>query len=491
VERAVRILRNPVFAIAAVTILAGAVRFANLSYPPTLVFDETYYAKDACIFLSEAPKDCGLKLANEQSWVHPPLGKWLIAGGEAIFGAQIDGPTKTPFGWRFSSAAAGTLTVTLTAILALLLTRSVLWAAIAGLLLATENLSFVMSRMSMLDIFLSLFVVAGYLCLALDRRWIDRQEPAPEPDVGAEGFQSLGPGAMAAQEFAVGDPALAEPRDVPSPLVRPWRLWAGLFLGAGTAVKWSGATALVGAILLSFIWEVTRRRRAGRPHPLWEATSQESFGILLSLVVAPILVYLSTYVVWLKDHDWSLSALWRNHTSIADFHWHLEAFKPDGKPTHPYQSRAWTWLFMGRPVSYYYEGGNGTAAEILGMGNPAIFWGSLIAVPTTIVLAWRRRDWTAWLVAAGFLVQFVPWLPVNRPIFLFYMVPVVPFMVLAAVVALRRLSENRTAPGLFATVAGLLVGISVALFAFFYPILVGTTLSTDAWKARIWFPSWV
>jgi len=500
VERAVRILRNPVFVIAAVTVLAGAVRFANLSYPPTLVFDETYYAKDACLYLSEPAKDCGLELPNEQSWVHPPLGKWMIAGGEALFGAQIEGPEKAPFGWRFSSAVAGTATVALTAILALVLTRSVLWAAIAGLLLATENLSFVMSRMSMLDVFLGLFVVAGYLCLAMDRRWIERQEPPPEPAEDADALQSLGPGAMAAQEFAVGDRAVPEtPREVPSPLLRPWRLWTGVFLGAGTAVKWSGATALLGAVLLSFIWEVTRRRRAGRPRPVWESISQESFGILLFLALAPILVYLSTYLVWLNDHDFgrhparSLAALWRHHDLIADFHWNLEAFKDNGDPTHPYQSRAWTWLFMARPVSYFYEGGTGTAAEILGMGNPAIFWGSLIAVPTTIVLAWRRRDWTLWLVATGFLIQYVPWLPVNRPIFLFYMVPVAPFMVLAAVLALRRLADIRTATGAqpFAAAAGLLVGISITLFAFFYPILVGTTVSTDAWKARIWFPSWV
>ncbi|MEX2458481.1 MAG: phospholipid carrier-dependent glycosyltransferase, partial [Actinomycetota bacterium] len=169
-ERAVRVLRGPVFVIAAVTLLAGAVRFANLSDPRSLVFDETYYAKDACIYLGEPPDTCGLENAGEQSWVHPPLGKWLIAGGEAIFGATVEGPGRTPFGWRISSAVAGTLTVTLTALLALVLTRSALWAGVAGLLLATENLHFVQSRMSMLDVFIAMFVVAGFLALALDRR---------------------------------------------------------------------------------------------------------------------------------------------------------------------------------------------------------------------------------------------------------------------------------------------------------------------------------
>ena len=498
-ERAARVLRNPVFVIAAVTLLAGWVRFAGLSFPRDLVFDETYYAKDACLYLGESPEDCGLKADAEQSWVHPPLGKWMIAAGEAAFGAQIEGPDRTPFGWRFSSALAGTITVALTAILGLVLTRSVLWAGVAGLLLATENLHFVQSRMSMLDIFQALFLVAGFLFLALDRRWIERQEPA-EPDEAilaqprdelATGA-SLGPGAMAAGELTdAAEPSA--PRDIPSPVIRPWRLAAGISLGAGAAVKWSTATALVGAAILSLAWEIARRRRAGRRRPVREAIFQESFGLLLAFVIAPLVVYVATYAQWLGAHDWSLWRLVQHHFSALDFHWGLEAFKENGDPTHPYQSRAWTWPLMARPVSYYYQGGDGRPAEILGMGNPAIFWGSLVAVPY-VVLRWvRARDWRAGIVAVGFLAQYVPWLPVNRPIFLFYMTPIVPFMVLAAVLALRRLSEVRVRTGAqpYAAVAGLLVGVSVSLFVFFHPILVGTTLSQSAWQARIWFDSWV
>jgi dolichyl-phosphate-mannose--protein O-mannosyl transferase len=504
VERAGRVLRSPVFVIILVTLLAGWLRFANLSFPRELVFDETYYAKDACIYLSEPAKDCGLEMPNEQSWVHPPLGKWMIAGGEALFGATVEGPQKSPFGWRFSSAAAGTLTVALTAILALLLTESVLWAGVSGLLLATESLSFVQSRMSMLDIFEALFVVAGFLFLVLDRRWIGRRDPHPEPaqpmeeegaETGLESFSSsasFGPGAMAADELLMTFPEEPPPR-VHSPLLRPWRVAAGLAFGAGMAVKWSAATALVGAVLLSYGWEVSRRKRVGRPHPYSEALLQEAFGILISLAIAPLVVYVATWSQWLGERHWNFAELIKHHWQMLDFHIHLEAFKPDGKPTHPYQSRAWTWLLQTRPVSYYYKGGEGTAAEILGMGNPAIFWGSLIAIPYAVLRWIKARDWQAGVVAVAFLSQYLPWLPVNRPIFLFYMTPMAPFMVLAAVLALKRLSQARLATGAqpFAAVAGLLVGISVSLFVFFHPILVGDTVSSTGWQARIWFQSWV
>jgi Dolichyl-phosphate-mannose--protein O-mannosyl transferase len=48
------------------------------------------------------------------SWVHPPLGKWEIALGIKAFGMD-------PWGWRFTSALAGTLVVLFTAMIAQLL----------------------------------------------------------------------------------------------------------------------------------------------------------------------------------------------------------------------------------------------------------------------------------------------------------------------------------------------------------------------------------
>ncbi|MEX2457594.1 MAG: hypothetical protein WD770_01255, partial [Actinomycetota bacterium] len=336
--------------------------------------------------------------------------------------------------------------------------------------------------------------------------WIEGHEPPPPgpdtpinpsvvpPAPGDWSFQSLGPGAMAASEF---DVAAAEtesaPGRVPSPVFRWWRLLAGAMFGAAMATKWAGLTALAGAGVVAGIWEITRRRRAGRPNPVGEAIAQESFGLLLAFVLVPLVVYLATYVVWLGDHGWSLTEFLRHHGNMAGFHWNLDEFKENGDLTHPYQARAWTWLLMTRPVSYFYEGTDTTAAEILGMGNPAIFWGSLFAVPAVVVRWVRRRDWTAGLVAAAFLFQYVPWLGVHRPMFLFYTTPLIPFMVLAATLALRSLSDVRTRSGAkpFAPAAGLLVGISVILFVFFFPILVGDEISKSAWDVRIWFPSWV
>ena len=82
-----------------VTLAGGLVRFWQFGFPARIVFDESYYAHDACVFVKPASA-CG-GIAEAFSEEHPLLGKWLIAAGIKIFGY-------TPFGWRVMPAVAGT-----------------------------------------------------------------------------------------------------------------------------------------------------------------------------------------------------------------------------------------------------------------------------------------------------------------------------------------------------------------------------------------------
>jgi dolichyl-phosphate-mannose-protein mannosyltransferase len=105
-----------ILVVAAVTVLGGVLRFTDLGRPDRKYFDEVYYASDGCLYAGIDYRRCGLDEDAEQSWVHPPLGKALIS-----FGIDPPGPLpgfgNTPFGWR----VAGTATVGLVAVLALLL----------------------------------------------------------------------------------------------------------------------------------------------------------------------------------------------------------------------------------------------------------------------------------------------------------------------------------------------------------------------------------
>ncbi len=231
-------LNRPVIAILAVAVIAGGVRFFHLSHPGDFVFDEIYYPKAACIYLGWSNKVCHIDSGDETywrqhewdvgSWVHPPLGKWMIAMGIKVFGMRS-------FGWRFMSALEGTLVAVMVALMAQLLWRRPIWTFLAGFLLAIEHLNVVMSRVGLLDVHLEFWVAAGFLFLLLDRRWIARRTP-PEPE-------------PIEVPDAMGEMSTVMPRlkGVPAPVWRPWRFAAGAALGAACAVKWSGITALAGA----------------------------------------------------------------------------------------------------------------------------------------------------------------------------------------------------------------------------------------------------
>ncbi len=467
--------------IAAVTALGGALRFYHLSSPHGYVFDEVYYAKDACFDAGFPYRQCQLDNPVEQTaTVHPPLGRWIMAAavrltskpGELHCAFNEDQPAVcNPFGFRVASATFGTISILLVSILALRLFGSVLWAGVAGLLLATENLNFVQSRVGMLDIFVTTFVLAGFLFLVLDRQWIGGRTVQP-----------------AIRTVDVEADLLHLPPDrPPSPAFRPWRLAAGLAFGAAVATKWSGAPALAGAILLTLAWERTRRREIGQPHPIQDALRDESFGIVVFLVLVPLAVYVASFARFWADNGLALGGWWHLQQSMASYSIHLRA-------PHPYASKAWSWLLLKRPVDYYYQGTGGRSAEILALGNPLIFWGTVLVVPYLVIEWIRKRDWRAGFLFVAFIVQYVPWLFAARTLFLFYMAPMTPFMVLGAVYAMRKLSEvevGLTRTRGFAPIAAALVVIAVGMFVFFLPVLTGRTISHAAWMLRMWYRSCV
>ncbi|MGH3442873.1 MAG: phospholipid carrier-dependent glycosyltransferase [Nitriliruptorales bacterium] len=476
-------------------LVAGVVRFVDLGHPERIIFDETYYVNDAREFLETG--------VEESFAVHPPVGKWLIAGGIAVFGDR-------PLGWRAAGAVAGTLVVLLTYLMA---RRLVGWrgaAALAGLLVAVDGLLFVQSRTSMLDAFLGLFVALGAWLLLVD---YDESRLAEERTVVTDGLPWR---------------------------PHPFRLLAGLAFGLAIATKWSGLLALGGAGLLVIGWELAwRRRLTGR---FRVALGKLAGSVALSLVLVPLGVYAVSYIPWLVNYATTtegddvcaeegpchvsipgrLAGLARYHVKVWNFHTDLEA-------THPYRAPAWTWPIMQRPVVYYWEScsaeraageattndegeaeepepcvvAQGNAGEIIALGNPALWWGVLAAlVPLGAGLAMRENR--AWFIFTFWAAQFVPWLAVQRASFFFYMVPAVPFMALAMAHGVTWLDEvverralrggreprwRRVTPG--ATAGAVVAVAALALFLYFYPVLAGLEMDYDAVRQRWWLDTWI
>jgi dolichyl-phosphate-mannose--protein O-mannosyl transferase len=113
-------------------------------------------------------------------------------------------------------------------------------------------------------------------------------------------------------------------------------------------------------------------------------------------------------------------------------------------------------------------------------------------------LIWRivaRRDPAAILLAVAIAAGWGTWfMNLERTMFIFYIAPTVPFLVLAITLGLQDAMGRPMAPSwrrqLGLAAVCLYVAIVVATFAFFYPILAGDPLLHSQWLLRMWFPSW-
>ncbi|MFJ3787080.1 dolichyl-phosphate-mannose--protein mannosyltransferase [Kitasatospora sp. NPDC090091] len=495
-----------------VAIFAGLLRFWNLGYPNAFVFDETYYPKDAWSLLRQGyegtwpdsanadilavPQQIPLTSAPEFI-AHPPLGKWVISLGEWAFGLH-------PFGWRFMTALLGTVTVLMLARIGRRLFGSTLLGCTAALLMAVDGLQLVMSRIGLLDGVQMFFVLAAFGSLLIDRDRTRARLAAVRDGHGGDTVR-LG--------------------------WRPWRIAAGVFIGAAAAVKWNGAMVLVAFGLLTVLWDQSGRRWAGARRPWRSMLRRDAPPALLAVAGSALVVYVGAWAGWLAtgggyDRQWAddraglspasflgvplpqvpmtwvpapLRSLWHYHSQMYDFNTGLST-------PHTYQSNPFSWLVQGRPVSMYWEqvptgqqgctASGGCAAQILGLGTPLLWWTACFALA---YLLWRwffRRDWRSGAVLCAVAGVYLPWFRYQeRTVFSFYMVVLVPFLCLAVAQMLGAMlgpegsSPRRRRIG--AAGAGLIVFAIVGCFAFFYPLYTAEVIPMSSWQDRMWFTSWI
>jgi len=479
-----------------VMVVAALTRLWNLGYPSKLVFDETYYAKDALTLSLEGHEkswpeganfafqsgDVSGYLGDAAFVVHPPLGKWLIASG-----MWLTGPDQST-GWRLSTSILGIATVALLMLVAFKLFRSVALSILAGFFLAVDGLAITLSRTALLDASLTFFLVLGFWLFLIDqeksRLRITR--------------------------------AIEESKN--SILVfRPWLILAGVALGAASAIKWSGLYLLAGIGLYVVFSESLLRKNSGEQNWLRQGVLFQGSYSFVSLIPTALATYLLTWSGWIFGTggyfrnwatenpptgifgllpDWMIS-LWNYHELIYGFHVNLTK-------EHPYEANPLGWLVGLRPTAFFYEtyplGSNGCqitegcSSAITALGNPFIWIGSAAALVYIIYRYARHRERVLGLVLLGTVSLYLPWIVLSeRTVFQFYVVSFQPWLILGLVLLIQQLRRrllltsktlaNATTIGF----VSLVFGASI----FFYPVNTGMYLPFELWQLRMWLPSWV
>lgn len=462
----------------AVTALAAVLRLRDLGHPNAVIFDETYYAKDAISLrlfgyernevenanelLIAGPQSVETIFTDEAAFiVHPPLGKWMIAAGESLFGSS-------PFGWRIAVAILGIISVLILARTLQRLSGSVAIGTIGGFLLAIDGMHIVMSRTALLDLILGFWVLVAFALLVLDREQV-RARAWTNPDV-------LGH--------------------------RPFRWLAALALGCAIATKWSGVWFAIFFGVLTIAWDIALRRQRGSAHP-WRFTLLRDAPLTaLGMLLIALAVYLLSWIGWIRSDD-AWARTWASEQppslipdwlrSLIHYHDQQLTFHTELDEEHAYASKAWTWPLQIRPTSFFYEtpegcGSESCASEVLALGNPIIWWAGVLAIVFQVWEFITKRTWTAAAVLTGFFAGWLPWLLFpDRTTFAFYAVAFIPFTIMAIGLSLQRILTLKYGKVLVAT----FLVVCALVSWWFMPIWVGEVITIEQWRLRMWFPTWI
>lgn len=476
-------------ATAVIASLAALTRFMNLGSPTdagTPIFDEKHYAPQAWQVLNNfgVEDNPGFGLV-----VHPPLGKQLIAVGEAMFGY-------TGLGWRFTGAVFGVILAALVVRIVRRISRSTLIGAVAGLLVVVDGVSFVAARTALLDIFMTVFVVGAFGALMVDRDQVRQR-----------------------MDVALHQGRIDETPWGPRLGVRWWRFAAGVLLGLAFATKWSGLYYIAFFGVMSLAMDVAARRAYRVPRP-WMGVLRRDLGPAAYVFgLIPSALYLLAYAPWfasetavnryevgqsIGQRQWwqppdAIRSLW--HYTYKAFHFHSTLTNSAGNH-HPWESKPWTWPMSLRPVLYAIDNqdvpGCGAAScvkAVMLVGTPVMWW---LAVPVVLYAAWRavvRRDWRYGVVLVGYLAGWLPWLAnIDRQMYFFYAVPMAPFLMMGIALILGDIAYQPTRNPERRTLGVMAVSCYLALaitnFAWLFPILTGIPVSQSTWNMEMWLPSW-
>lgn len=402
---------------------------AASTYYNSSYFDEIYHARTAYEHLRGV-------YPYEVS--HPPLGKVILSLGIRLFGM-------TPFGWRCMGALFGVAMLPLMWDLLRRMFRDDRVALCGTALLACDFMHLTQTRIATIDSFATLFILLMYLFLY---RYF------------TEGRLRH----LAACGVAFGVGAATK--------------WTCLYAGAGLGVLWA----------LHWVFQGVQAHRAGDGRRYVRRLISNIGFCLVFFVLVPGMIYYASYYPYGAARGLHGAGMYftreyaaivlENQRFMFTYHAGLVA-------THPYSSRWWQWLLDLRPILYYLSYGDGTVSTIGAFVNPLLCWGGLLALPVLAYRAWKR-DRTALFILVGYLAQVLPWVFISRLTFEYHYFAATLFLVLALGYVFDRLRQR----GSFGIVY-VFTAASGALFALFYPVLTGVTVSRSyAWNVLKWLPDW-
>lgn len=409
------------------TVFSLGLRLYRITEPNHYYFDEVYHAVTAEAYAQNnpAPYDPfspAPKAGTAYDWLHPPLAKLIQAASIKIIGDK-------PLGWRLPSVIVGTAIIPVTFLLAYILFGPIA-AIFAATTIAFENLTFVMSRITMNDAFIDLFSLCGFIFAALYAK---------------EKRLNL-------------------------------LILTSLFLGLAVASKWTGLYA-IGAVGLYLGYLDLKERKINI-----------KLGLL---IIIPAIMYIGSYgQFWIQGHsiqqfiDLHKQIWWyQNRHDLKHSYGTTPIFCVpqglDGPRTFC------PWILDARGVYFSYEQYGPKAGFIYALGNPLVLWVGIIGISYIIGKYIEERNDKFLLILLGYFVFWLPWIFTPRILFFYHYLPSIPFLAVGLGYCFKEIYKTK-----LMVVSLFIIGLFILSFLYFYPITSGLPIDPTSIGNYMWLSTW-
>jgi dolichyl-phosphate-mannose-protein mannosyltransferase len=436
-----------------VVIVSAVTHFFYFGYPAQVVFDETFSGN----FLSNYAKHTFF------FDVHPPLAKLIVYIFGFLTGADyttdmssIGNPLPHSFILlRLVPLICGVLLPLIIYGISRKIGLSKLASMIAGILIAIENSLIVQSRFVLFDMIMLVFGFTSVLLYLYYRQAIENE-------------RSL----FIKRVFLFG---------------------SALFAAGAFSIKWTGLSFPLLITTVEFLRMY--RYETIKIKPLFD-----TFKKIITFVFTYFIIGLVVYTIAFAIHfsllnkpgpgDAFMSEQFHQENfieKIIDSNKEMYIANAYDMPQHQYQSSWWSWPIMLRPI-FYWQGVN---EYIYLLGNPFIYlFGTLSIILIFGGILFRKiskeRNLAVHIISIGFIVNFVPFVFITRPMFLYHYEAALIISVMALALIIDFIKSKKWKWG----IALIILAVCLAGFVYWSPLTYGLPLSQHQLEQRMWLSSW-
>ncbi len=250
-------------------------------------------------------------------------------------------------------------------------------------------------------------------------------------------------------------------------------LISGIFFGLSVCIKWTGFYCGLALAIIYFTY-MLKNKQFNLKHIL----SGTGFFVLI-----PLIFYIGIYLIFPNNninYTNNITSIVKQQEAMYNYHSKLEA-------EHFFSSKWYTWPISYKPVWYHQVIlDNNTKETISGLGNIVIWWIGLFSMLYLIPKLLLKKDKNSFYILIFILSLWLPYVFIDRIMFMYHYFPVTPFMMLGIVALFKDIDEKLKLKYLMP----IYLVFVITFFIIYYPAITGNVVSTNYLEKIQLFKSW-